>query len=104
MKTETENRNKLTIATAMEQEAVKMNGVSFVRIKNDANGNPRYIFHFLELSKDYNEACRIASKFGGRKYRAKWYGGGIVCQSYDLADLAQSILANRIAMGRNSVG
>jgi len=81
-----------------------MNGVDFVHIDNDTNGNSRYVFHFLELSTDYDEACRIASKFGGRKYRAKWYGGGIVCQSYDLADLAQSILANRIAMGRNSVG
>jgi len=86
------------------KKPVNKNGVDFVRIKNDTNGNPRYIFHFLELSKDYNEACRIASKFGGKRYRAKWYGGGIVCQSYNLAELAQSILANRIAMGRNSVG
>jgi len=86
------------------KEPVSKNGVDFVRINNDTNGNPRYIFHFLELSTDYDEACRIASKFGGRKYSAKWYGGGIVCQSYDLADLAQSILSNRIAMGRNSVG
>ena len=86
------------------KESQNKNGVDFVRIDNDTNGNPRYIFHFLELSQNYDEACRIASKFGGRKYRAKWYGGGIVCQSYDLAELAQSILANRIAMGRNAVG
>jgi len=85
------------------KEPVTKNGVDFVRIKNDVNGNPRYVFHFLELSTDYDEACRIASKFGGKRYRAKWYGGGIVCQSYNLVDLAQSILANRIAMGRNAV-
>jgi len=85
------------------KEPVTKNGVDFVRINNDVNGNPRYIFHFLELSTDYDEACRIASKFDGKRYRAKWYGGGIVCQSYDLADLAQAILANRIAMGRNAV-
>ena len=86
------------------KQSQNKNGVDFVRIKNDVNGNPRYVFHFLELSQNYDEACRIASKFGGRKYRAKWYGGGIVCQSYNLAELAQSVLANRIAMGRNSVG
>ena len=86
------------------KQSQNKNGVDFVRIKNDVNGNPRYVFHFLELSQNYDEACRIASKFGGRKYRAKWYGGGIVCQSYDVAELAQSILANRIVMGRNAVG
>jgi len=32
----------------------------FKRINNDVNGNPRYVFHFLELADDYSEALKIA--------------------------------------------
>ena len=76
------------------------NQITFTRIKNDTNGNPRYVCHFLNLnteeelaasgdawigiSEKYSIACKRANKIGGKKYTAKAYGGGIVFQSYNL--------------------
>ncbi len=59
---------------------------NFIRINNDVNGNPRYVFHFLELANNYNEALFLAKKIGGKKFHNKQYGGGIVVQSYNLQD------------------
>jgi hypothetical protein len=75
---------------------------NFTRIKNDVNGNPRYVCHFLELdvhgyqsnislSDRYAIACRLANTIGGRKYHNKSYGGGIVFQSYSLDQLCKRI-------------
>jgi hypothetical protein len=85
--------------------------IDFTRINNDVNGNPRYVCHFLSLlsTKEqdeisskarpfqsindmYREAVNKARTIGGRKYTAKNYGGGIVFQSYNIADLEKSIL------------
>ena len=73
----------------------------FTRIKNDTNGNPRYVCHFLQLntpadsqgdvSGKYDLALKRARPLGGRKFHNKQYGGGIVFQSYNLADLCQEI-------------
>ena len=72
------------------------NPITFTRIKNDTNGNPRYVCHFLNLntreeldavggiSSKYQLACKRANKIGGKKYHTKVYGGGIVFQSYSL--------------------
>jgi hypothetical protein len=68
----------------------------------DINGNPRYVCHYLNLlteqeknnpenvqrvyqgmSQGYHIALARAKKIGGRKYRAKWYGGGIVFADYE---------------------
>jgi hypothetical protein len=72
----------------------------FMRVKNDVNGNPRYVCHFLaldvhgsnkgigfDLSSRYAMACKLANKAGGRKFHNKQYGGGIVFQSYSLDEL-----------------
>jgi hypothetical protein len=56
----------------------------FTRINNDVNGNPRYVFHFLELADNYDEALKLAKKIGGKKFHNNQYGGGIVVQSYNL--------------------
>ena len=54
----------------------------------------RVVIHFLAISKDYNDALRIAKKtsFKSRKYHNKKFGGGIVfycCfNSDDLKNLA----------------
>jgi hypothetical protein len=56
----------------------------FTRVNNDVNGNPRYVFHFLQLADNYTEALTLAKKIGGRKFHNKQYGGGIVVQSYNL--------------------
>jgi hypothetical protein len=88
------------------------------RINNDTCGNPRYVVHFLclntpeesdarlspvpgaglKLDDKYALAVRRANSIGGRKYHTKRYGGGIVFQSYSVAELRASI--NRVT-GRN---
>ena len=65
--------------------------MEFTRIKNDVNGNPRYVIHFLEIDNDYKTAVKKANKIGGRKYHTKSYGGGIVFQSYNLTNLENNI-------------
>lgn len=70
----------------MKNYTIKVNGtdVEYVRINNDVNGNPRYIIHFLDIADTYTEALNISRKIGGKKYRGKDFGGGIVIQSYNL--------------------
>lgn len=74
----------------------------FTRIKNDVNGNPRYVCHFLQLdvhgwqsniglSDRYAIACKLANTIGGKKFHNKQYGGGIVFQSYSIPDLCNRI-------------
>ena len=73
---------------------IKINSrdVEYFRVNNDVNGNPRYVIHFLEIDDDYNTALNISRKIGGKKYRAKWFGGGIVVQSYNLKTDLQHII------------
>lgn len=81
--------------------------IDFTRVKNDVNGNPRYVFHFLSLltqeelnrsgeqwigiSEKYAIALRRAHKIGGRKFHNKQFGGGIVFQCYGEADILPAI-------------
>jgi len=75
-----------------EKYTINGNEVSVTRIDNDYCGNPRYVVHFLSIADTYEEALKISREIGGRVYRAKWYGGGIVFQSYNIeADLKQII-------------
>ena len=83
------------------KNTVRVNGkeIEYTRAVNDVNGNPRYIFHFLDLLTDeqskiigidvkYNIALNNSRMIGGKKYRGKDFGGGIVISSYSLeADL-----------------
>ena len=46
---------------------------------------------FLNLSKNYDRAIKLSHQIGGRKYSAKWYGGGIVIQSYNIEETANHI-------------
>lgn len=86
------------------------NTIDWTRINNDANGNPRYVCHFLALNTDaekeetttnesgnrisnlYAMAVNRANRIGGKKYNNKKYGGGIVFQSYSLPDTEKHIL------------
>jgi hypothetical protein len=65
------------------------------RINNDVNGNPRFVVHFYDLLRDgegegltilekYDLVVKKARKVGGKMYRGKDFGGGIVFQSYDI--------------------
>lgn len=79
---------------------------SFDRIKNDTNGNPRFVIHFLSLTKPndlegykgwdtisrkYNIALARAKKYGGRKFHNRQYGGGIAFTSYNLRELSDRL-------------
>lgn len=77
-----------------------VNGIEFVRINNDVNGNPRYVCHYLNLSipsdanhpgHGYALAINRARLIGGKKFHNKQYGGGIVFQSYSLQETAEAI-------------
>ena len=97
-----------------ETLTVLNNEVNAYRVDNDINGNPRYVIHFLDLLTEdeqvrvdnetkalrekypnqwissidrlFDAALAKARKIGGVKYRAKWFGGGIVVQSYNLRE------------------
>ena len=60
--------------------------LTVTRVADDIYGNPRYVIHYLDIADTYSEALRISRKIGGKMYTAKWYGGGIVFQSYVLTD------------------
>jgi hypothetical protein len=82
----------------------------FTRVRNDVNGNPRYVCHYLNLNSQaesdiqlewdangritidkYAMALNRAKKAGGRKFHNKQYGGGIVFQSYSLPALCSHL-------------
>ena len=109
--------------TNYSESTVDVNGETFTlyRVENDVNGNPRYVLHFLDiLSKDeqaalyeetqelkkaspnewipfvrvaYGAAIAKARKVGGKAYRAKWFGGGIVFESYNMRLDLEDVLA-----------
>jgi hypothetical protein len=84
-----------------------VNADSFTRVKNDINGNPRFVLHFLHFVKDdevprtapdfvnkkYDLALKRAKAhpFYGRKFHNKQYGGGIVFCTYNLNGLIKDI-------------
>lgn len=71
--------------------------VSYTRINNDVNGNPRLVVHHLELltreesnssflswaGVKYDLALMRAKSKGGKKYHNKSHGGGVVFQEYE---------------------
>ena len=67
--------------------------IDFTRVKNDVNGNPRYVCHWLNFNTEtYEEALEIAKELGGRKFHNKQYGGGILFRSvYNLQFLNKKI-------------
>lgn len=98
--TKSHNVNIRVMSGAKKIGSVKPD--DFTRINNDANGNPRYVIHFLQLltdaekntvpfNKQYDLAVKRANKVGGKKYHTKQYGGGIVFQSYNTQNKADQI-------------
>ena len=73
--------------------------MEILRIKNDINGNSRFVVHFLALITDsplpinekYNAALFLARKIGGKKFHNKQFGGGISFQAYNAQELQQRI-------------
>ena len=69
-----------------EITTVKNKRVKVFRIKNDVNGNPRYVIHFSDLGIKLSDYDNINKLYGFKKYRAGWFGGGVVFQSYNIQD------------------
>ena len=68
------------------KETINGRAIPIYRINNDIDGNPRYVIHFIDIANTYKEALGISRGIGGKVYRAKWFGGGIVFKSYNLRD------------------
>lgn len=66
------------------------------RVNNTINGNPRYVTHFKAFDDNYDQAKVIANKLGWSVYRAKWFGGGFVTESYNLENDIERIIDARI--------
>lgn len=70
----------------VETVAVNGNEIEAFRIDNDNNGNPRYVVHFSDLGVSLWDYDSINKLYGFNKYRAKWFGGGVVFQSYNIEE------------------
>ncbi|WJJ57925.1 TreK [Staphylococcus phage 80A] len=70
------------------EETVTVNGneITAFRIENDNNGNPRYVVHFRDLGISLWDYDEINKLYGFKKYTAKWFGGGVVFQSYNIEE------------------
>ena len=69
-------------------EMVNVQGkeIETFRIDNDINGNPRYVVDFYDLGIGLWDYDNINKLYGFKKYTAKWFGGGVVFQSYNIKD------------------
>ena len=76
------------------EETVKVQEkeITAFRIDNDNNGNPRYVVHFIDLDIKLSDYDNINKLYGFKKYRAEWFGGGVVFQSYNIADTLEYAL------------
>ena len=81
----------------LDQKNAEALGYDFYRVNNDRNGNPRYVIHFLAFANDYATAHKVANRLGFRIYRGRDFGGGFVCQSYNIESDAERIIAAREA-------
>lgn len=70
------------------------NPVTLYQVPNNVNGNPRYVIHYLDVADTYDKALELSKKIGGRKYTAKWFGGGIVFASYNLDRDLETLLTH----------
>lgn len=79
-----------------QQKTIRLddgNTVTAYKVKSDQNGNARWVVHFLDFDTDYNDPIFKANGF--YKYRARWFGGGVVKSTssieYSVKDLYNKI-------------
>lgn len=92
----------------VSEKMVKVLGQEILatRVNNDVNGNPRWVVHFSDLSLDLYHYQNLMHCFDLYKYRAKWFGGGVVFTSYNIErDLENAINhINRVLKQRRNGG
>ena len=78
---------------ASETNVTLKNGKSIAvhRVDNDSYGNPRFVIHYSNIADNYSDALRISRNIGGKRYMAKWYGGGIVFSTYNLESTLETL-------------
>ena len=79
----------------LDHKTAEALGHDFYRVNNDRNGAPRYVIHWLAFANEYGEAKRLANRLGFRIYRGRDFGGGFVCQSWNLENTAERIIEAR---------
>lgn len=62
------------------------------RVKNDGNGNPRYVVHYLALGLTTYESTKKTRAAGLKLYRGRDFGGGFVFSSYNTEYTLERIL------------
>ncbi len=77
----------------VETHTVQGKEIEVFRIPNDTNGNPRYVVHFRDLGVSLWDYDNINKLFGFKKYTAKWFGGGVVFQSFNIAETLEYALS-----------
>jgi len=87
------NNNKCYISPNLDDQ---FGNHGVYRVQNDCFGNPRYVTHFLAFDNKYDQAKIIANKLGWSVYRAKWFGGGFVTQSFNLENTIEEIIDARL--------
>lgn len=85
----------------MKKETYK--GIAYYRVKNDKYGNPRYVIHFMDIEPEYEDRKDVKTRYkdtlnlskevGGKMYRGKDFGGGIVFQSYSITSIIDKLLS-----------
>ena len=62
--------------------------ITVYQIDSNVHGENRYVIHFLSLGfEEYSSNYR---KFGLKKYRAKWFGGGyVIAGNYNQEKLSE---------------
>jgi len=72
----------------------RWNTINWTQINNSpSTGHPRFVCHFLNFAKTYEEALYIAKKMGGKKYHNTQYGGGIAFEASGTQELDDFISA-----------
>jgi len=79
----------------LDHKTAEALGHDFFRVNNNRNGEPRYVIHFLAFANEYGKAHKIANRLGFRVYRGREFGGGFACQSWNLENTAERIIAAR---------
>ena len=62
----------------------KYEEIRVFKVDHDIYGNPRYVVHFLSLDIDIDDYDNVNKLYGFKRYKARWFGGGIVFQSYNI--------------------
>lgn len=71
---------------------INVKEIQLHRTKNDVNGNPRYVVHYLALGLPDYASTKKTRAAGLKMYRGRDFGGGFVFTSYNTEHTLEWIL------------